>query len=162
MHAETKARVRPGTPHHSFCLLAGGGPLLSYCANSWLWRFVKNAVHWSLLSGSQTGRRARPPWGPHSNGGGWRRFLPCRAALAGLGSRRRSASTCHALKVRRVPCTLPRTGRVPPTRGGTRGQSRWPCVPRVNTYSREDENITPLMEYSYLIRWKELKKHIQY
>jgi hypothetical protein len=46
-------------PHHNFrpaaFLLPGGGTLSLYRASSWLRRFVKNVVHWSSLSGSQTG-----------------------------------------------------------------------------------------------------------
>jgi hypothetical protein len=49
MWSRTKARVRPRTPHHIFrptaFLLAGGGPMPSYCASSRLRRWVKNTVH---------------------------------------------------------------------------------------------------------------------
>jgi hypothetical protein len=51
MWLRTKVRVRPWTLHYIFhpraFLLAGGGPLPSYRANSWLRRSVKNVLHWS-------------------------------------------------------------------------------------------------------------------
>jgi hypothetical protein len=60
MWSRTKARVRPGMPHHIFrpaaFLFVGGGSLSSYLTSSWLLRLVKNAVHWSSLLGPRVDR----------------------------------------------------------------------------------------------------------
>jgi hypothetical protein len=52
--------------------------------------------------------------------------VPLHGAPAGLGSRQRSTSKCRGTRSPAAPCTWPRTGGAPPTRGVNGGQRRSP------------------------------------